>query len=134
MIRIYTDGSCIDTRYGGWGVVMLEKDNIWTLSDSCDNTTNNRMELTAVIESLNLIDNNNAIELFTDSQLTMNCATGKWKRKTNLDLWSQFDIAIKDKHVIWNWVKAHNGNKYNEMVDKLAYQEALEIKKLNNKK
>lgn len=124
IIRIYTDGSCIDNRYGGWGVVIVNEDNIWCISDGCDNTTNNRMELTAVIEALTFMNEENNYEIYTDSQLTLNCATGKWKRKANLDLWKQFDDEYENRKVKWNWVKAHNGDKYNEMVDKLAYSEA----------
>ena len=83
------------------------------------------MELTAVIESIKFIkDSSKEYKIYSDSQLTINCATGKWKRKKNLDLWEKFDIEIKGKNVVFEWVKAHNGNHYNEIVDKFAYQEA----------
>ena len=110
------------------GVVIVNKDNIWCISDNCDNTTNNRMELTAVIEALTFINDGSVYEIYTDSQLTLNCAIGKWKRKANLDLWKQFDDEYKHKQVEWKWVKAHNGDEYNEMVDKIAYKEALTLK------
>lgn len=129
-VRIYTDGSCIDNRYGGWGVVVVDKNNIWCISDNCDNTTNNRMELTAVIESLAFINEKNRYEIYTDSQLTLNCAIGKWKRKANLDLWKKFDAEYSNKKIKWKWVKAHNGNEYNEMVDKIAYNKALALKNM----
>ena len=86
------------------------------------------MELTAVIEALMFMNDETIYEIYTDSQLTLNCATGKWKRKSNLDLWKQFDLEYKNKKVKWKWVKAHNGDEYNEMVDKLAYNEAKKIK------
>jgi ribonuclease HI len=85
------------------------------------------MELKAVIEVLKVIDTEIEYKIFSDSQLTINCAIGKWKRKANLDLWSEYDKYIKDKKVVFEWVKAHNGNKYNEMVDKIAYNEAKKI-------
>ena len=128
MIEIYTDGSCLKNPNGpgGWAFIFIEEDGtIFSLSDNDKSTTNNRMELTAVIESIKFIkDSSKEYKIYSDSQLTINCATGKWKRKKNLDLWEKFDIEIKGKNVVFEWVKAHNGNHYNEIVDKFAYQEA----------
>lgn len=128
---IYTDGSCIKNPNGpgGYAYIVIDTDgNEWHFSDGNASTTNNRMELTAVIESLKHINVNEKCKIYSDSQLTINCASGKWKRKANLDLWSEYDKVSKDKIIEFEWVKAHNGNKYNEMVDKMALAES---KKLN---
>jgi ribonuclease HI len=124
MITIYTDGSCIKTK-GGWAFCILEEDGSEYYFCGCDsNTTNNKMELTAVIEALECIKINQKCLIYSDSQLTINCAVGKWKRNANLDLWLKYDNISKNKNIKFEWVKAHNGDKYNEIVDKLAYNEA----------
>jgi len=127
MIQIYTDGSCISNTNGagGWAIVIIEEDGCeYYFSDKNSCTTNNRMELTAVIEAISSVKENQECIIFSDSQLTINCATGKWKRKANLDLWKEYDKVSKNKIINFEWVKAHNGNKYNEIVDELAYNEA----------
>jgi ribonuclease HI len=128
-MAIYTDGSCLKNPGGpgGWCCCIIENNKEYIFCGSENETTNNRMEMTAVIEALKAIQENKSYKLYTDSQLVLNCATGKWKRKTNLDLWTEFDIVSKNKIVEWNWVKAHNGNKYNELVDKIAYNEAKNL-------
>lgn len=131
MLEIYTDGSCLKNPNGpgGWAFIFIEEDGtIFSKSDGEKSTTNNRMELTAVIEAIKfIIDKSKEYKIYSDSQLTINCATGKWKRKKNLDLWEKYDNEIKGKNIIFEWVKAHNGNKYNEIVDKFAYEEAKNI-------
>ena len=73
-----------------------------SISDNEKSTTNNRMELQAIIESIKFIqDKNKEHKIFSDSQLTINCATRKWKRNKNLDLWEIFDNEIKNKNVIF---------------------------------
>jgi len=130
MKTIYTDGSCLKNPNGpgGWGAIIL--DNIFELiiSGSEKETTNNRMELTAVIESLKYIEKGEKCIIYSDSQLTINCASGKWCRKANIDLWNEYEIVSKDKYIDFEWVKAHNGNYYNEKVDKIAFEEAKQIK------
>ena len=127
MIEIYTDGSCINTS-GGWAFIMILNDIEYHISGGEKNTTNNRMELQAVIESLTFqVDFEYEIKtykIYTDSQLTLNCAKGVWKRKANLDLWKIYDEISRGKEIQWEWVKAHNGNPYNELVDKLAKEQA----------
>ena len=131
MIEIFTDGSCLKNPggSGAWAFCFIEKDKtVLTSSGSEKSTTNNRMELKAVIESLKFIENiDENYKIFSDSQVTINCAIGKWKRKANLDLWEEFDIQMKDKKITFEWVKAHNGNIYNELVDKLAYNAAKNL-------
>lgn len=130
MIHIYTDGSCLKNPLGpgGWAFCILESDGfIICDSGSEDNTTNNRMELRAFIEAMKNIDSVNEYTIYSDSQVTINCAKNIWKRKANLDLWKEYDNFSKNKKVNFEWVKAHNGNKYNEFVDKIAYSEAKNI-------
>ena len=129
MIRVYTDGSCLPNGVGGWGFIILPSPiTNYTEYQVCgahDDTTNNRMELQAVIEALsfeipNLTQKPFSFKIYTDSKLTMNCAKGDWKRKANLDLWTIYDSVSKGKRIEWEWVKAHNNDHYNEQVDKLA--------------
>lgn len=129
-ISIYTDGSCLKNPNGpgGWAYLILEKDDFIIIDSGNEiSTTNNRMELKAVIEVLKNINFKNEYTIYSDSQLTINCAEGKWKRKANLDLWEEYDNHSKNKKINYEWVKAHNGNKYNEMVDKIAYGEAKKV-------
>jgi len=130
MIQIYTDGSCISNPNGagGWAIAIIEEDGYeYYFSDKNPSTTNNRMELTAVVEAISSVKENQECIIFSDSQLTINCANGKWKRKANLDLWKEYDKVSKNKIINFEWVKAHNGNKYNEIVDELAYNEAKNV-------
>jgi len=128
--QIYTDGSCLKNPggAGGWAFTVLENKEQWTMSGGEPCTTNNRMELQAVIEALEFVQGNEYI-IYTDSELTIKCATGIYKRKANKDLWSKYDEALGCRKLNWVWVKAHNGNFLNEYVDKLARQEAKLLKK-----
>jgi ribonuclease HI len=126
---IYTDGSCMpNPGPGGWGFVVLPFDsndpNEWHVSGGNDQTTNNRMELTAVIEALDFVKNKNSYRIYSDSMYVIKCAQGIWARKKNIDLWRTYEKVSKNKKIEWVWVKAHNGDKYNEIVDKLAKKEA----------
>jgi ribonuclease HI len=124
---IYTDGSCIpNPGPGGWAFVVLPDDNSieWHVSGGENHTTNNRMELFAVIESLEFCHNKKNFLIYTDSQYVIKCATGIYSRKKNKDLWDKYDIVSNQKNIEWEWVKGHSGDKYNEIVDKLAKQEA----------
>ena len=85
------------------------------------------MELTAVIEALSCVNDSEECKIYTDSMLVINCASGKWKRKANLNLWKQYDDMSKGKNIIFEYVKAHNGNYYNEKVDKLAKEQAKKM-------
>lgn len=128
--KIFTDGSCLKNPGGpgGWAFTVLENEEQWTLSGGDPNTTNNRMELMAVIEALRFVQGNEYV-LYTDSELTMKCATGVYKKKANKDLWNEYEDASRDKKIHWIWVKAHNGNKMNDYVDFLARREAELLKK-----
>lgn len=122
---IYSDGSCINNPgKGGWAFLAIEQNIEWYVSGYEEHTTNNRMELLAVIEALLFILNDNCT-IYSDSKYVINCASGKWRRNSNLDLWEKFDIASKNKCITWNWVKGHSGNKFNEIVDNIARNETL---------
>jgi ribonuclease HI len=129
---IYTDGSCLKNPGGpgGWAFCILENSTEKYSSGADASTTNNRMELQAVIEALKFAKSSEYM-IYTDSQLVMNCATGKWNRKANLDLWEQYDRLKTRYKLHWTWVKSHNGDKYNSMVDELARKEAKSIKNKN---
>ncbi|GMO60429.1 MAG: ribonuclease HI [Rickettsiales bacterium] len=133
-IIIYTDGSCSgNPGKGGWGAILLYKDAKKELSGYEEYTTNNRMELKAVIEALKAIKENSKIELYTDSNYVKEGISTwilKWKKNNwktsdrkpvkNRDLWLELDELVHKHDVMWNWVKGHNGDKYNEEVDKIA--------------
>ena len=129
MIKIYTDGSCLKNPDGpgGYAFIIIDDDIELHHSEGCKSTTNNREEMKAVIEALKCIKINSECKIYTDSKLVINCASGLWKRKANLDLWSEYDIVSKNKKISFIHVKGHSGDKYNEIVDKLAQQEARKL-------
>lgn len=138
-VEIYTDGACSgNPGAGGWGVILrygsIEKE----LSGGETNTTNNRMELTAVIEALKALKKACIITLYTDSRYVMdgvnewmpNWKVNGWRttnKKTpvkNIDLWQSLESLLEIHKIKWVWVKGHNGHPENERVDKLARDEA----------
>ena len=139
-IKIYTDGACSgNPGKGGWGALIQENDNEKKLSGSELNTTNNRMELTAVIKALEHYDEAKEIEVFTDSKYVMqgitewikNWKTNHWKTSQkkdvkNKDLWVLLDSVSAKHDIKWSWVKGHAGDYGNEIADKLATQAILE--------
>ena len=139
-IRIYTDGACSgNPGKGGWGALIQENDNEKKLSGSELNTTNNRMELTAVIKALEHYDEAREIEVFTDSKYVMqgitewikNWKNNHWKTSQkkdvkNKDLWILLDTVSAKHDIKWSWVKGHAGDYGNEIADKLATQAILE--------
>ena len=134
---IYTDGSCIgNPGPGGWGFNVILDNREHDVSGGEINTTNNRMELTAVIEAIQFVPKNLNIEIYSDSMYVINGITKwikNWKRKNfmqvkNTDLWKKLDKLCENRKINWNYVKAHNGDPKNELVDKLAKSEALNTK------
>ena len=128
---VYTDGSCIpNPGSGGWAYEIRNSQDeiIESLSGSDKNTTNNRMELTAVIKSLgsDYINNDSVVTIKSDSQLIINTMNENWKKKENIDLWEELEVSKKMKNLRceWEWVKAHAGIEGNENVDQKANQEA----------
>ena len=132
---IYTDGACSgNPGPGGWGAVILDaKNNETNISGDEKSTTNNRMELMAPIMALGKIKKASKIIVYTDSTYLRNGITvwiknwekNGWKNANkkpvkNKDLWIILNKLSKEKIIEWKWVKAHTGNKYNEIADKLA--------------
>ncbi|MEE2694950.1 MAG: ribonuclease HI [Pseudomonadota bacterium] len=142
---IYTDGACLgNPGPGGWAAIIFDRKlgrkNKKVGSETL--TTNNRMELIAVIEALNIIPTGCSILIFTDSKYVINGIqswVSKWKKNNwvgsnkkkikNKDLWLSLDRVSSDLKIEWKWVKGHSGNKNNEEVDRLA---KLEAEKLNS--
>ena len=134
MIQIHTDGSCLgNPGPGGWGAIIIYPDgDVKELSGSNQDTTNNRMELKAVIEALNFLESGSMIELFSDSLYVINTITKGWKKKANIELWNELDNLIqKHNNISWNWVKGHSGDFYNEKVNDIAQGKAEMVKKNN---
>jgi len=133
MIKIYTDGACSgNPGRGGWAAIIIKGDNIEKISGRSENTTNNRMELIAVISALKFTKDQN-LEIYTDSKYTkdgiekwiINWKKNGWKTANkqdvkNKDLWMELDLLTQQKKIKWNWVKGHSENKYNNMADELA--------------
>jgi ribonuclease HI len=138
MIKIYTDGSCLEKPgNGGWAAIINDDGDIKKICGSQKNTTNNRMELMAPINALKEIETDKEIEIYTDSQyvklgitewinnwLRNNWKTSKKEDVKNNDLWLELYSLNKSLNVKWNWVKAHSGNPLNEEVDLLAKKAA----------
>jgi len=138
-IEIYTDGSCLgNPGPGGWGAILLYKEHQKKISGSNPATTNNRMEMQAVVEALKLIKKESAkVIIYTDSQYVKD-GISKWifawkkngwrnanrKLIKNVDLWQELDLEVSKHRVEWVWVKGHSGNHYNEIVDELARKAA----------
>ena len=138
MIKIYTDGSCLENPgKGGWAAIINDDGDIRKVSGGEKNTTNNRMELMAPINALKGMSPNKEIEVYTDSQyvklgitqwintwLKNNWKTSKKEDVKNKDLWLELNNLNNSLDVKWNWVKAHAGNPLNEEVDLLAKKAA----------
>ena len=129
-IVIYTDGACLgNPGPGGWGAVIFENGEKKQLHGAEENTTNNRMEITAVLEALRAIPRNIDVRIFSDSTYVINTMTKNWKRKKNQDLWPLLDNEVGARNVEWEWVKGHSGDRFNEEADQLAYREASKVAK-----
>lgn len=134
VIEIYTDGACKgNPGQGGWGAVLRSGDHVKELHGGEPATTNNRMELTAVIKSLGALTRGCKVRLWTDSQYVQKGITvwiADWKRRgwrtaekkpvKNVDLWQQLDTLAAQHDVEWLWVKGHAGHPGNERADQLA--------------
>lgn len=124
-IVIHTDGACKgNPGQGGWGAVIEQNGNQIRLSGGEPQTTNNRMEMTAVIKGLEAVDHAAKVLISSDSTYVVNTMTKGWKRKANHDLWERLDALVQSRDVSWRWVRGHNGDLGNELADSLATKEA----------
>ncbi len=132
-VKIYTDGSCLRDRTGGWGVVIVNEAKKRELSGSEYRTTSNRMEMLAVIQALEDVDPFLPVRVTTDSKYVkrgMEDWLKQWKQSgwlttegepvKNDDLWKRLDEISSERHITWKWVKGHSGHKHNERADALA--------------
>ncbi len=144
-VTIYTDGACSgNPGPGGWGAILewngMEKE----LSGGAADTTNNRMELTGVIEALRALREPCAVELYTDSKYVFDAVDKRWvygwrakgwvkadkKPALNVDLWQQLLPLLETHTVRWHWVKGHAENEKNNRCDKLAVAQSQRYKGL----
>ena len=133
-VTIYTDGACKgNPGPGGWGVVLKSGEKEKHLFGGENPTTNNRMEMTAVIEALKALKLACHVSLYTDSKYVMQGVTewmGGWKARgwktankapvKNVDLWQEIDSLLGKHQIDWHWVKGHAGHPGNELADALA--------------
>ena len=125
MIEIWTDGSCLgNPGPGGWAYLIQGNGHNREGWGADPQTTNNRMELLGAIQALQSLQPGQIVTLYSDSQLLVKTMTQGWKRKVNLDLWTQLDGLTKLHQVSWRWVRGHNGHPQNEQVNKLAQEAA----------
>ena len=125
MIDIYTDGACSgNPGPGGWGAIVIIDGQQTVLKGGLGETTNNRMEMMAVIEGLRYLPSKSIVTIHTDSTYITNTMTKGWRRKANLDLWQEIDDLVDKQSVTWKWVKGHAGNPLNELADSIAFKES----------
>lgn len=133
-VEIYTDGACRgNPGPGGWGASLRFNGQQKDLYGSAQKTTNNRMELMAVIQALESLTRSCTVKVYTDSKYVLDGMTKwlpGWKKRgwktaakkpvKNVDLWQRLDAAVQANEVSWQWVKGHSGNAGNEYADLLA--------------
>ena len=134
-VEIFTDGACSgNPGPGGWGAILRYGDKEKELSGGEKETTNNRMELTAVIKALSALKEPCVVKLTTDSKYVCDAILNGWvyswqkngwkkadkKPALNVDLWETLLPLLETHEVKFNWVKGHNGHKENERCDQLA--------------
>ena len=142
-VTINTDGACSgNPGPGGWGAILEWNGTEKELSGGAADTTNNRMELTGVIEALRALREPCAVELYTDSKYVFDAVDKRWvygwrakgwvkadkKPALNVDLWQQLLPLLERHEVHWHWVKGHAENEKNNRCDKLAVAESQRYK------
>ena len=142
-VTIYTDGACSgNPGPGGWGVILSYRGTEKELSGGAAETTNNRMELTAVIEALSALKEPCAVELYSDSKYIIDALEKGWvygwkkrgwmkpdkKAALNVDLWEKL-LPLVEKHELrWHWVKGHAENEKNNRCDQMAVAESRKFR------
>ena len=138
MIKIYTDGSCLENPgNGGWAAIIIDEGKKTQIKGNKKNTTNNQMELLAPIEALKKIPKGSEVQIFTDSKYVKSGITEwihNWKKngwKTadkqpvkHKELWEELDLLANQFEIVWNWVKAHSTDELNNEVDLIAREAA----------
>lgn len=136
---IYTDGACLgNPGPGGWAALVRVGTESTTLCGGDSSTTNNRMEMQAVITSLTHLPEPFDIQLYTDSRYVINgindwidtwymnnWRTANRKPVKNKDLWQELHARTQEHSITWHWVRGHSGDQFNELVDRLAREEAF---------
>jgi len=135
-VEMFTDGACRgNPGKGGWGVLLRYGDVEKTLHGGDHDTTNNKMELMAVIRGLEALNKPSTVKITSDSKYVLGGITEwmpNWKRRNwktankkpvqNVDLWRKLDELVTGHEIEWHWVKGHSGHKENEIADQLANQ------------
>ena len=138
MIKIYTDGSCLENPgNGGWAAIIINDGKKTQIKGNKKNTTNNQMELLAPIQALKKIPKDSKVQIFTDSKYVKlgitewihNWKKNGWKtankqKVKNKDLWVELDLLSSQFDIKWSWVKAHSTDKLNNEVDLIAREAA----------
>ena len=133
-VELFTDGACSgNPGPGGWGAILRWRGHEKVLSGGAPETTNNRMELQAVIEGLKALKKRSRVVIYTDSQYVQRGMTewlAAWKRKNfqvkggglrpNHELWRELDLLSQEHDIEWRWIRGHNGHPENERADRLA--------------
>ena len=141
VVTIYTDGACRgNPGPGGWGAILIAEGAERELWGGVEQTTNNRMELTAAIRGLEALKRRCTVALYTDSQYLRNGIREwlpQWKQRgwktadkkpvKNQDLWEALDVLVAGHDIEWHWVKGHAGHAGNERADELANRGLEEI-------
>ena len=136
IVHIYTDGACRgNPGPGGWGALLIYNNKKKEINGFSNSTTNNIMELTAVIESLKSLKRKCSVEITTDSTYVKNGITNwihAWKKNNwrtankkpvkNKNLWMELDEIVSKHSINWHWVRGHTGHVENERADQLANQ------------
>jgi ribonuclease HI len=134
VVQIFADGACkFNPGPGGWGAILREGGHEKEIFGAEPRTTNNRMELTAVIRALETLMHPSVVEVYTDSQYVQKGISEwlpDWKRRgwrtadkkpvKNVDLWEELDRLAAPHRIAWHWVKGHAGHPENERADALA--------------
>jgi ribonuclease HI len=140
VVHIYSDGACKgNPGAGGWGALLISGGYRKEICGGEPNTTNNRMEMMAVIRALESLKRPSTVQVHTDSQYVQKGISewmSGWKKRgwrtadgkpvKNQDLWQELDALSRTHHIEWNWVRGHAGHPENERADALANRGVLQ--------